>query len=173
MFQQQPIDRIPRYLVPRKHGRALPPLLHYGWIIDLKRTFKLAEDQDLAFYHYMDGPKKPDYFTTCSTFIPTLMHDLGLPYDERVYLCQIGSGELNPSGTVAVKLGVSMGTNYTGHMSEEDAKKLRDATAPGAKIKWYLDAKRWQWTENRRYRAPGALRFIVLCFTLLTFILIQ
>lgn len=96
------------------------------------------------------------------------MHDLGLSYDERVHLCQIGSGELNPNGTVAVKLGVSMGTNYNGRLSEEHAKKLRDATAPGAEIKWYMDVNRWQWTENRRYRAPGASRNLLCHATLLT-----
>lgn len=156
VFQQQPIDRIPRYLIPRKELRILPPLLHYGWIIDLKRTFKLAKDKYRAFYNYIDGPKKPDYFTTCSSVIRPLMHELGIPYDERVSICQINNGELGPTGIVLVTLGLSMGTNYTGHIPEENAKKLRDVTAPSAELKWYLDYKHWQWTENRRYRAPGA-----------------
>lgn len=41
--------------------------------------------------------------------------------------------------------------------------KLRDVTAPGAEMKWYLDAIRWQWDENRRYRAPGAICLPLVC----------
>lgn len=94
------------------------------------------------------------------------MHKLGIPYDERVCICEIGSGELGPTGNVIVTLGLSMGTNYSKHIPEEDAKKLRDVISPGAEIKWYLDSTRWKWTENRRYRDTGALGFTYCIYIL-------
>lgn len=126
--------------------------MHYGWILDLDLTLKLALELYHPFYNYIGGPKKLDYWSTFSGLIRPLMTHLGLPYDERVTVCQIGNGNLTPAGKVSVTLGLSMGTNYTGRIEEESAKKLRDATAPGAELKWFLDAERWQWKENRRVR---------------------
>ncbi|EIM84289.1 uncharacterized protein STEHIDRAFT_158975 [Stereum hirsutum FP-91666 SS1] len=152
IFGQQPIDRIPRYLVPRKNLRFLPPLVHYGWILDKELTLKLALELSEPFYHWIDGPKKIDYWTTFTGLITRLMAHLGLPVDRRVSVCQIGTVELSTKARIVRRLGLSMGTNYTGHIPEESAKKLRDATAPGADVKWYLDTKRCKWVENCRWR---------------------
>lgn len=170
IFGQQPLERIPRYLIPRKNPRFSPPLLHYGWILDEELMWKLALELSEPFYHWIDGPKKPDYWTTFTCLIPPLMEHLGLPVDKRVSIRQIGIVERSPEDKIVVRLVLSTGTNYAGNIPEEITKKLRDATAPGADVKWYLDAMRCKWVENRRWRDPGTLQQVSYYTRSLTFL---
>lgn len=67
----------------------------------------------------------------------------------------MASGDLGSSGKILVALGLSLGTNYVGHIPEDNVRKLRDMTAPAVEPRWFLDPKRWKWTVNLHYKAPG------------------
>lgn len=145
--------------------------MHYGWIVDLDRMFDLAADlKTREFYHCIEGPKKRDYWSTCSSVIRPLMENLGLPFDKRVVMCDLSNGDVDPEGKVFKGLGLSLGTNYAGHIPKKSVKKLQDVLAPGVEPKWFLSPERWQWTRNQHRQVLGVYTsedHLVLLFCLL------
>lgn len=145
---------------PRKQARHLPPLMHYGWIVDLDRMWDLAVKlKSGTFYHCIDGPREREYWGTLECLMRPLLEHLDLPYDKRVVARQFSNGDVDPDdGKVLLTVGLSLGTNYAGRLSEERVKKIRDLVAPGVEPRWFLDVERWKWTKNKNIRGanPGA-----------------
>ncbi|KAI0055184.1 hypothetical protein BV25DRAFT_1922041 [Artomyces pyxidatus] len=126
---QQPLTTLPLYLRARHGSRFLPPLLHYGWVLD---------DEKLVAFALKHCPDNVIYASDTE-----VSEVLGVPYKPYMKLCFFA----NEQGKA--HLGLALGNNYDGVIDESYRGKLSNAIAGEKAVQWFLvDSKCWKWMLN-------------------------
>ncbi|OSX59964.1 hypothetical protein POSPLADRAFT_1075404 [Postia placenta MAD-698-R-SB12] len=167
--KSDPLDTLPRALIPRSHASLRPPVLRYGWVADEEDFIELArkynciktrapydpkefEDEDEAdgepeppnWLHEGD-PRWPDIdiLDTINAVMVQVANDLGVKIPDLDFGGAMRDGEC----TI-----VSLFTNYDVTQklpSQEDIERYGAALGVTEKPKWYLDEMNTWWTTRR------------------------
>lgn len=160
-FQNQPLDDMKEYLLPRPPDQQnlVPPLLHYGWILDTERIYEYAERHGIHAKRRDENGEHRSYYRACLSAVTPMLEELGIPDDPRITIQSVSNGDyrLNPTdGHVNFHIALTVGNNYKGLIPWEHIDKLGNLAAPNVQMKWYLDSERWQWMRRpRKERVRG------------------
>ncbi|EIM82021.1 uncharacterized protein STEHIDRAFT_171620 [Stereum hirsutum FP-91666 SS1] len=155
-FRSQPLEGIPEYLVPEPSEKRtfLPPLMHYGWILDKDRALRFVQSHGFDPIVSDERGITPNYYAACIEALTILLDEKTgvIPDDPRikiVFLCD-GQYFLNPvkQGKINFHLALSVGTNYEGAIPTKDIEKLGEVIAPGVEPMWFLDMEKWTWSRR-------------------------
>jgi hypothetical protein len=164
-FSSQPLHDLPPYLKPGSAQKLKPPVLHFGWIMDLPKIFQYIEDSCPSIAKYMGKLRSPDYKGTFAPmsgnnpFVAHLISTLGIetPSEQRrisiVYFCD---GKGSPDVASEFVLGLSIGTNYDGVISNTCQTQLETIFAFGIQARWFLDRHEFRWKKSPKLASlPG------------------
>ncbi|KAF8832359.1 hypothetical protein HHX47_DHR1002055 [Lentinula edodes] len=159
IFTSQPLDILPRYLLPQRNQRFRPPYLHLGWFIDVHVLFKYAQEHHPDVVSFNEN-SEPDYIDTFfdlsfdgrnvdnsfNTFFSYLLPTLGFPGHppRNLRFKRFYNGNCLGQGP---QFGLSVGTNYTGTVPTKLLEKLNDFFARGVAPRWFLDTQNYRWWD--------------------------
>ncbi|KAI0933269.1 hypothetical protein AcV7_004786 [Taiwanofungus camphoratus] len=166
-----PYDTLPRILIPSSKLSLKPPVMHYGWRVDIQKILKYAKDHDLNWEPVIEdvsssddateeddgeaaedkGGKSrkvvfdphPEAVPIAQYTLESVVRRLGLPYPEDVLY--IDSALLRDDITI-----ISLYTNYDlGKAPSDDViEALRVELGETEKPKWYMDLNQVTWTRH-------------------------
>ncbi|KAI0919720.1 hypothetical protein AcW1_003102 [Taiwanofungus camphoratus] len=166
-------DTLPRILIPSSKLSLKPPVMHYGWRVDIQKILKYAKDHDLNWEPVIEdvsssddateeddgeaaedkGGKSrkvvfdphPEAVPIAQYTLESVVRRLGLPYPEDVLY--IDSALLRDDITI-----ISLYTNYDlGKAPSDDViEALRVELGETEKPKWYMDLNQVTWTRYGR-----------------------
>lgn len=126
--------------------------MHLGWIIDDDEIYDYAARHDIAPTIHDGNEVRRNYYAAARDAITPMCEEAGIEDDDRIQVVLVsdGSFKLGPEDQryTHFHMALTVGTNYTGCISQEDADKLGQIAAGGARLRWYLDYEKWKWMSN-------------------------
>ncbi|KAJ3559538.1 hypothetical protein NM688_g278 [Phlebia brevispora] len=172
----EPLDMLPRELIPDTTGRWQPPAMWYGWEYDEDKVIEFAKAHDLVGYQnrfrpiaekdkfdpalVSYDPKWPKYCTvrmfsvddTCADVFHHFMEDLDIiPASGYPLKYVLGRGDMRSVFVLYGNWQLRQG------LDAEDVAELvsaMDEHGLGGKPQWWLDTSQISWNIPETYRPP-------------------